>query len=107
MKTYPARFVGEFDLSGAWDGVPNVGDVAVTRDYPDGILRAYIRCACGDIDVIRIEGPNGPNVWSLTSRDPVHLDPSVRVRLGDISMCHYFVHNGELQMLDDTTAQLK
>ncbi len=115
MKTYPARFIGEFDRNDPAlekepfeTAIPNIGDVALVTGYPDGAKRVWIRCACGHVDPIPVEPrPSKPEpTWALTSRNPVNIEPSIRVSFGQVTRCHYFVHGGQLQMLDDTTAPL-
>jgi hypothetical protein len=125
MRTYPARFVGEFARADFLESLhlPNIGDVAIVNgpwaDFaPDSAIvdpvqqRIAIRCACHAVDEVALAPfvqRNGAS-WTLTSREPVNLEPSVITTIGNPdaggARCHYFVHGGQLQMLDDTTTPL-
>ncbi len=118
MRVYPARFLGEIDYKDVYHPKPDaqIGDVYFvhrTTSYEQWDHGPYIaiRCACGDIDIVAhhpFKFSNGAS-WQLTSRSPtnVHVDPSIRTSCSVGGTCHYFVHNGQLQMLDDTTSKMK
>ncbi len=115
ILSFPARFVGEFPATGPdrfrWDDVPHVGDVAIIRgprfsSQPADAAFLAIRCACGDVDEVGLAPyvqRNGAS-WTLPSRQPVHMEPSVISTVGDSKRCHYFVHNGRLEILADSNA---
>jgi hypothetical protein len=121
VKVYPAKFVGETTYPAVYDAMRDgaIGDVmfVARTDYngngSDHGPYAAIRCGCGVVDLIALapyKFENGAS-WQMTSREPVHIDPSILriIGYGDkgSTRCHYFVHAGQLQMLDDTTAPLK
>jgi hypothetical protein len=114
----PARFVGEFEIAidrhASWDLTPNAGDVAllhITTEKYGCVDYLQIRCAlCDTPNLIptRVYREGGNPTWSLTSRDPVNVEPSVRGTLGPMPdgktlVCHYFVHGGQFQALGDST----
>jgi hypothetical protein len=114
MKTYPARFVGEFEYDGTRvrESIPNIGDVALFTGCPDGRRRVAIACACGGYDLIPVDPDSeGRPGWRFTSREPVNIEPSLLVHHDygqpTQTVCHYYVHGGQLQMLGDTTSTLK
>jgi hypothetical protein len=118
VKTYPARFVGEVAYGDVYAANPpsEIGDVfRVPRfedaNNPDWSHGPYlgVHCACGARHLAALAPyafSNGAS-WTLSSESPVHFDPSVVTDVGSEPHCHFFVHNGELQMLDDTTSPLK
>lgn len=122
-ETLPAVFIGDFTecdvayravLDYEGDDVPVARvTLALQRGFaPPGSTFAYIRCAlCGTSDRLPIAPspyrPDGP-AWTLSSTDPVHLDPSVRVTLGNPSdyQCHYFIHAGRFEALADSVVSI-
>lgn len=105
MSEYPARYVGEFshndDFSKIASATAEIGSVAIVSGDASYGVKAWIRCACGDLDIIPVDGSRDAIHWQLVSREPIHLEPSI-LAVG-WRRCHYFIRGGKLLWLEDST----
>ncbi len=122
MRTYPARFVGEFDFEVDQERPKGaVGDFSVVnvrlKDEGHGYPTRYFRlvCPCGRDHFLPL---NGSGVtWDLVATSPPHIGGSILsycthvcTHAGAIenksTHCHVLLEGGAIKVLDDTLAPL-